>query len=163
MPKYTEKIKKQLLPLVPLDGVVIFPAIPISVELTSKQAVKACEKASSNDGEAFFVLRKFDDSRAAVSAASSDILIPEKDVYTIGCTAFIKQIVKFREDNARVVVEGISRAEIVSLITDDEKIPMATVLNKSVKLESDGDPEVEAQIFALRKFPYAVYLDFAVF
>ena len=152
MPKYTEKIKKQLLPLVPLDGVVIFPAIPISVELTSKQAVKACEKASSNDGEAFFVLRKFDDSRAAVSAASSDILIPEKDVYTIGCTAFIKQIVKFREDNARVVVEGISRAEIVSLITDDEKIPMATVLNKSVKLESDGDPEVEAQIFALRNF-----------
>ena len=152
MPKYTEKIKKQLLPLVPLDGVVIFPAIPISVELTSKQAVKACEKASSNDGEAFFVLRKFDDSRAAVSAASSDILIPEKDVYTIGCTAFIKQIVKFREDNARVVVEGIRRAEIVSLITDDEKIPMATVLNKSVKLESDGDPEVEAQIFALRNF-----------
>lgn len=44
MPKYTEKIKKQILPLVPLDGVVIFPAIPISVELTSKQAVEACRK-----------------------------------------------------------------------------------------------------------------------
>ncbi len=152
MPKYTEKINKQILPLVPLDGVVIFPAIPISVELTSKQAVDACEMASGGDGEAFFILRKFDDAGAAVSAASSDILIQEKDVYKIGCTAFIKQLVKFRDDNARVVVEGISRAEMVSLETDDRKIPMATVFNKSVKLESAGDPEIEAQVYALRNF-----------
>lgn len=152
MPKYTEKIKKQILPLVPLDGVVIFPAIPISVELTSKQAVEACERASNGDGEAFFVLRKFDDSGAVVSAASSDTLIQEKDVYRIGCTAFIKQLVKFRDDNARVVVEGISRAEMILLDTDDQNIPMATVFNKSIKLESMGDPEIEAQVYALRNF-----------
>ncbi len=152
MPKYTEKIKKQILPLVPLDGVVIFPAIPISVELTSKQAVEACERASNGYGEAFFVLRKFDDSGAVVSAASSDTLIQEKDVYRIGCTAFIKQLVKFRDDNARVVVEGISRAEMILLDTDDQNIPMATVFNKSIKLESMGDPEIEAQVYALRNF-----------
>lgn len=50
------------------------------------------------------------------------------------------------------MVEGISRAEMILLDTDDQNIPMATVFNKSIKLESMGDPEIEAQVYALRNF-----------
>ena len=70
MPKYTEKIDTYTLPVAALDGTVIFPGIPISLELSSEGAIRACEKASGESGRAFFSLRNVSDEEAVRSALS---------------------------------------------------------------------------------------------
>lgn len=147
MPKYTEKIDTYTLPVAALDGTVIFPGIPISLELSSEGAIRACEKASGESGRAFFSLRNVSDEeavRSALSDGDSDSEEIEDDICEIGCVGTIKQFVRFRENSARVVVEGVCRASLLSAETDEDGIPVAAVLGKTVEVDSHNDTAIEA-------------------
>ena len=58
MPKYTEKIEKLNLPVVPVRGLVVFPSIPISFEINSKAHAALCEEAEKFGEQIFFVSQK---------------------------------------------------------------------------------------------------------
>ena len=49
MPKYIEKIEQLHLPVVPLRGVVAFPSVPLSFEVSDDSSIHAAEAAFETD------------------------------------------------------------------------------------------------------------------
>ena len=82
--------------------------------------------------------------RSALSDGDSDSEEIEDDICEIGCVGTIKQFVRFRENSARVVVEGVCRASLLSAETDEDGIPVAAVLGKTVEVDSHNDTAIEA-------------------
>lgn len=135
MPNFIEKIEKLSLPVVPLRGLVAFPSLPINFELVRDISVSACNAALEADMYIFLVAQK-----------ELDVEVPEeKDLYSVGTVAKIRQTLKTTEGHLRVIAEGLCRATAVSYFTTDGYMS-ADVLSKTVSLDrtTGGDVKVEA-------------------
>lgn len=98
----SEVIKKVVLPCIAMRGVVAFPKIPVNLEIGRSASKRACDVALGADGLVMLVCQR-----------DSFIEEPSKDdVYTVGVTAKIKQLVKTEEGVYRTLMEPIARAEI---------------------------------------------------
>lgn len=105
MQRLFEKVEKMTLPTLILRGLVVFPDIPISFEVNRPISKKALDKAGADDNLVFLVTQM-------------DISVEEpkeEHVYRVGTVAKIKQVLKLPENNLRVLVEGVGRAELVSM------------------------------------------------
>ncbi len=91
-------------PLVPLRGVTIFPNMIMHLDIGRERSISALDAAMVSDRRIFLVTQK-----------STEEDSPEKDdLFNIGTVSEIRQIIKMPDGNVRVLVEGISRAGIVS-------------------------------------------------
>lgn len=98
----SEVIKKVVLPCIAMRGVVAFPKIPVNLEIGRSASKRACDVALGADGLVMLVCQR-----------DSFIEEPSKDdVYTVGVTAKIKQLVKTEEGVYRTLMEPIARVEI---------------------------------------------------
>ena len=93
------------LPLIPLGGVVAFPAIPLTFELTDDPSTAAAEAAERTDGFVFLCPLNH----------PLEGEICEKDLFPVGTVAKIKQTLKTPEGELRLVCEGFARAQFLSL------------------------------------------------
>jgi ATP-dependent Lon protease len=94
------------LPLLPLRDIVVFPGMIVPLFVGRDKSVVALEKAMAADKEIFLV--------AQLDPAEDD---PEKDdLYDIGVTATIMQLLKLPDGTVRVLVEGKQRAELRDLV-----------------------------------------------
>ena len=113
------------LPLLPLRGIVAFPAVQVSIEIARPTSLKAFTAAATmNDAKILLVTQK----DISVEAPSED------DLYKIGVLAEIKHVVKNPQGTLSVVFEGLSRAKISSVTTDSAFISATAVLKKEVKV-----------------------------
>ena len=95
------------LPLLPLRDIVVFPGMIVPLFVGRDKSVVALEKAMSASKEIFLV--------AQLDPAEDD---PEKDdLYDIGVTATIMQLLKLPDGTVRVLVEGKQRAELRELVS----------------------------------------------
>ncbi len=124
--------KIRSLPLLPLRGLSIFPYMLLHFDVGREKSIKALEEAMINDQLIFLVTQK---------DANTD-LPTEEDFYNVGTISRIKQLLKLPGDTIRVLVEGISRAEIKSIISE-EPFFMVDVVEYSEELR-EGDLELEA-------------------
>ena len=100
---------KKNLPLIPLRGLSIFPYMLLHFDVGREKSIKALEEAMIND-QMIFLVTQID--------PTTDI--PEKeDFYNVGTISKIKQLLKLPGDTIRVLVEGVARAEIQSIISDE--------------------------------------------
>ena len=120
------------LPLLPLRGLTVFPFMTLYFDVGREKSIKALEEAMINDQLIFLVAQK---------DASTDSP-GEEDIYNIGTISKVKQLLKLQGDTIRVLVEGVSRAEIKN-ITQKEPFFIAEVVEGHVEEEYD-DNEVEA-------------------
>ncbi len=137
MPRYIEKIEKLTLPVVPLRGLVAFPALPLNFELVRDISISACNAAADADMYIFLVAQK-----------DIDVEVPEaKDLYTVGTVAKIRQTLKTGDGHMRVIAEGMSRATVSSYMLMDGYMK-ADILAKTVSLDKamGGDVRTEATI-----------------
>ena len=94
------------LPLLPLRDIVVFPGMIVPLFVGRDKSVVALEKAMAADKEIFLV--------AQLDPAEDD---PDMDdLYTIGVTATIMQLLKLPDGTVRVLVEGKLRAELSELV-----------------------------------------------
>jgi ATP-dependent Lon protease len=94
------------LPLLPLRDIVVFPGMIVPLFVGRDKSVVALEKAMAADKEIFLV--------AQLDPAEDD---PGKDdLYDIGVTATIMQLLKLPDGTVRVLVEGKQRAELRDLV-----------------------------------------------
>jgi ATP-dependent Lon protease len=94
------------LPLLPLRDIVVFPGMVVPLFVGRDKSVVALEKAMAANKEIFLV--------AQLDPAEDD---PGKDdLYNIGVTAAIMQLLKLPDGTVRVLVEGKRRAELRDLI-----------------------------------------------
>ncbi len=99
-------------PLLPLRDIVVFPQMIVPLFVGRDKSVVALEKAMQGDKTIFLV--------AQLDPSEDD---PERDdMYDIGVTANIMQLLKLPDGTVRVLVEGIERAKLERLETHDDYV-----------------------------------------
>ena len=132
------------LPLLPLRGLSIFPYMVLHFDVGREKSVKALEEAMINDQLIFLVTQK---------DAHTDLPTKE-DFYEVGTVSKIKQLLKLPGDTIRVLVEGISRAKIESVLEDDEYF-LANITDVE-----EGVVEADKEIEALKRSLIEVFDDY---
>ena len=89
-----------------------------------------------------------------------NILIPQvKDFYEIGTVVRVKQMLKIQGDGVRVLVDGLYRAKISSVITVDPYFMVETEELKDVPADP-AEPETQA-LMRLAQYSFDEYADLA--
>ena len=100
-----EKMYVGTLPILALRGLAVFPDQTIHFEVGRKKSVLALDEAMKQDQTLLLIPQR-------------DITVDdpaEKDLYTIGTVAKVKQILRGQGESIRVLVTGICRARIQEL------------------------------------------------
>ena len=119
VPEYDEAVKRaaehpdlDVLTCVALRGVSIFPHTVVHFDIGREKSIRALERAMTTD-KLMYVSTQKDES----------ILIPAAaDMYEIGTVVRVKQMLKIQGDAVRVLVEGICRARIDEVLSEDSYI-----------------------------------------
>lgn len=98
------------MPLLALRGLVVFPKTVASFDVARKKSLNALKAAMNGNRYIFVVTQK--DFYADEPT--------EKDLYSIGCIARIKQILKVSDTLSKVLVEGVARAEYSDFVSGKE-------------------------------------------
>ncbi len=133
------------MPVIALRGLVILPAMTQHFDVSRSQSVEAAQKAMTGGQKLFLVAQR--------DPAVRD---PElKDLYQVGTIAEIKQMVKMPTGVLRVMVEGLSRAELLCL---DSREPMLLGQVMQVADEEEGlDPAAREAMARILKEKLEAY------
>jgi ATP-dependent Lon protease len=122
--------ESEILPLLPLRDVVVFPHMVIPLFVGRPKSIKALEAAMEEGKNVVLVAQK--------SAANDDPT--PKDLYDVGSVASILQMLKLPDGTVKVLVEGIQRARINHVLAIKENyeaditpIPQAEADNNEVE------------------------------
>ena len=100
----------QILPMLPLRDVVVYPHLVIPLFVGRDKSIAAIEKANNGDKKIFLVAQK-----------SADKDEPDaSDLYHTGTIATILQMLKLPDGTVKVLVEGVDRANIEKLHVEGE-------------------------------------------
>ena len=125
--------KLMTLPAIALRGFVVLPEMIQHFDISREKSVSAVENAMVGDQKVFLVTQR-----------DPEVGDPElEDLYQIGTIAKIKQLVKMPGGLIRVMVEGLKRAELLSIREDDPYLK-AEVVESPLKDESFNDTVKEA-------------------
>ena len=103
-----KSISKRL-PVLPLRGLMVFPHMVLHFDVGRQRSLAALERALVDDQQVFLV--------AQHDAGDDDP--QQEDLFTVGTISHVKQVLKLPGDNIRVLVEGIQRARLASLVESD--------------------------------------------
>ncbi|MUT64504.1 endopeptidase La [Paenibacillus sp. NEAU-GSW1] len=125
------KTKHRRLPLLPLRGLLVYPSMVLHLDVGRDKSVRALEKAMIDD-------------HMILLCSQSEVNIEEPtedDIYRIGTIAKVRQMLKLPNGTIRVLVEGVTRAEIVDYVSNDEFYEVSV---KELPEQETDDPEVDA-------------------
>src|SRR5690349_16620195 len=128
-----EKQEMKRVPMMPVRDMVIFPQQMTPFIVGREASVRALEEALAGDKKIFL---------STQHDASVDDPKPE-EIYAVGTLANIVQSVKLPDGNIKVLVEGVERAQIVQISTE-EGFFRATLRLVPVKVEST--PQLEQAV-----------------
>lgn len=126
-----EKIQMKI-PAVALRGLTIFPDMIIHFDLSRKKSILAIEQAMKNEQRIFLVTQKSADTEEPGT----------EDLYQVGTVAVIKQINKMPNGILRVLVEGLFRAELLSL--EEEEMFLLAQVEEIMLCDGELEPLAEA-------------------
>jgi len=104
-----EKTELKRVPMMPVRDMVIFPQMMTPFIVGRDASVRALEEALAGDKKIFL---------ATQHDASVDDPKPD-EIYTVGTLANIVQSVKLPDGNIKVLVEGVERAKVVQISTEE--------------------------------------------
>ncbi len=124
-----------VMPCIPLRGLLIFPNTVLHFDVGREKSIKALEAAMNNDKILFVSSQK-----------DENILIPTReDYYKVGTVIKIKQMLKIQGDTVRVLVEGLYRACIKEVVSEDPYITVDVEEIKSIDYPAE-ETETQAMI-----------------
>ena len=93
------------LPILPLRDIVVFPHMVVPLFVGRENSIRALEQVMQEDKRIFLLTQK--ESETDEPAAD--------DLFEHGCIAKIMQLLKLPDGTVRVLVEGQSRAQVISM------------------------------------------------
>ena len=131
LPEKAFEIPQDMMPLLPLRDVVVYPHLVIPLFVGRAKSVKALEIASDGTKQILLVAQK---------SANKDE--PDADdLYEIGTLATVLQMLKLPDGTVKVLVEGLHRVRVSKFVETDE-----CFLAKAEKIADpeENDDETEA-------------------
>jgi len=105
-----KKDNKQVVPLIPLRDIIIFPYMVVPLFVGREKSIKALEHAMANDKSILLSAQK----KAKTEEPSRD------DIYEVGTLGTILQLLRLPDGTVKVLVEGKRRARIKEFVSEDE-------------------------------------------
>ncbi len=97
--------KTHILPVLPLRGLPVFPQMILHFDVGRDKSINAINESMAENQLIFLTAQK-----------NPEVEFPtEADLYKVGTIARIKQVLKLSEDDLRVLIEGITRGELVKM------------------------------------------------
>jgi ATP-dependent Lon protease len=128
-----EKLESRRLPMMPVRDMVIFPQMMTPFLVGRESSVRALEEALAGDKKIFLATQH----DASVDEPKAD------EIHQVGTVAAIVQSVRQADGNIKVLVEGIERARVLQ-ITSDEGFFRATIRSVATKVEPS--PQLEQAV-----------------
>lgn len=122
------------LQLLPLRGTIVFPGMIINLDVGRDRSIRAVETAMNTTKRILLVTQK------SVEAGDPKA----KDLYNFGVIAEIKQMLKLPNGAMRILVEGLSRVEIISVVDAVGMSLEAYVTQRPDVTMGENSTEVEA-------------------
>ncbi|MFH1288208.1 MAG: endopeptidase La [bacterium] len=120
------------LPILPVKDTILYPFISIPLIINSKKSIKLLDEIMSGNKTLGLVATRgnIEDSKAS-------------DLYSFGTAAKVIRLLKFPEGTIRIIVSGIRRIKIDTIIQDEpyfiSKItPIKDLLNNTIDLEASA-------------------------
>ncbi len=121
-------------PVLPLRGMMVFPHMVLHFDVGRPKSVGALENAMLEDQQIFLVAQR-----------DADVDDPTiSDLCRVGTIAHIKQVLNLPGDSIRVLVEGIRRATLETVV-EEEPFLMADV-RPIVEVETADDVQLQALV-----------------
>lgn len=134
----SDKSVKDVYPLLPLRGLLVYPAMVLHFDVGRDKSIKALEKAML--GEHLILLTSQEDGQIDDPGTN--------DLYRVGTLTRVKQMMKLPNGTIRVLVEGLERARIEEFVRSEDWF------EAKVRRQGDVDaapltPELEAMMRSL--------------
>jgi len=120
-----------LLPLLPLRDIVVFPHMIVPLFVGREKSIAALEEVMSTDRQILLFTQK---------NASEDDPSPES-LYEVGTMASVLQLLKLPDGTVKVLVEGVSRARVRKFMPRTDYFEAVA---ESIEDDEDDPVEVEA-------------------
>ena len=145
MTSYIDLNNFEDIPVVPLRGLVVYPNMNLHFDVGRKKSIAALNEAMDTHQMIFLV--------SQIDSAIDDPTA--RDVFVVGVICKIKQMIKIpNSSNLRVIVEGVSRASIVTMYTEGDHFN--AVVDRAPIYDVEESPENSAYIRAVKK-EYEIY------
>lgn len=129
-----------VLPAVALRGMTIVPGMTAHFDLTRVQSIKAVEQAMMGDEKIFLVTQH-----------DADVQEPDAEaLHEVGTVSMIRQVTKLQNNIVRVLVDGLERARLLGLDTEQPEYLAAKVEPYALSDEELSELEAEAMVRHLR-------------
>lgn len=130
-----ELFLNDIMPVVALRGLVVFPESNLHFEVGRQKSIEALEWAMNNSRLVFLVAQK--------EVATEEPKL--KDLYKIGVVASVRQVMRMpNSDNIRVTVEGLYRAEITEMVKEKPYLKAAVKRRNDVRIKENDFDYVQA-------------------
>ena len=129
--------RPRLMPLLPLRGMLVFPGMIINLDVGRERSVHAVEAAMTSDKQILLVSQK-----EAVTMEPG-----QQDLFKYGVVAEIKQLLKLPSGALRILVEGLARAKIETII----EAPAVDTYFQANALPVDSVVSEDNEVEALRR------------
>ncbi|MGG3450824.1 endopeptidase La [Domibacillus aminovorans] len=125
-------------PLLPLRGMHVYPTMVLHLDVGRDRSIEALEAAMMNDQLVFLSAQKDPE----LDDPSGD------DVYEVGTLTKVKQMLKLPNGTIRVLVEGLNRAKLISIVDQTSFYEAVVEVHEE---ENEKDAETEALMRMLLK------------
>lgn len=137
--------EKYLVPMIPVKGIVVFPGMAVSFDVARKKSIFALDAAMNNDQKVFII------SQTDLAEDDPDITQLNK----IGSIATVKNVLNQQNGIVHVTVEGVERAELLSI---ESTKPFFVVEVKECKSKSVGDSLHEVALMDMARDLFEQYV-----
>ena len=127
-----ETTNRQLIPVLPLRDVVVYPHMVIPLFVGREKSILALEAAMADNKKILLLAQK-----------NAEVDDPgQKDLYQIGTLSTILQMLKLPDGTIKVLVEGGERVQVDSILETREYFSASTQMLEKVVLIDDRETEV---------------------
>lgn len=125
-----------MIPVLTLRGLTVFPQLLLHFDVGREASIRALEEAMAENREVFLVTQR-------------DLTVEnpaERDLYSIGTVAEVRQILRLPENGVRVMVAGRSRGRLVRLTAVEPYLTAEIELIENADSAKPNSPRTEAAI-----------------
>ena len=131
---------RKIMPIVALRGMTILPDTLIHFDINRKITVNAVEMAMEQDQQVLLLMQK-----------DPNVEDPKpEDLYSVGTVAEIKQLIKLPGDIIRVMVQGLERAEVCEIYTDQPYLYGEVEVKEATGIEDLTEVEITAYLRGIK-------------